>query len=1174
MSAERTLLAGIASVLTVAGSIAKVVDGPRVLLAKLGWDLPRGVDDIGLASLDMARVGTRLTTWTTLEADPEASTDDRAVALAELAEAVVQVLADLSDLRIQAPQDYLDRTGIKDEFLTRLFDLYLIQSAAVASRAVFDVAVLLGWFELRRYDADPAKMRVAHLRHVVHWDRVPMLVTDPSGLLREVYGWGTTTFDADALVTHLGSVLQHVSTEVRHRELPVIPLARLHGGTPPAHPPQRQLFLPLLGSAGTLGGEVGISIFGLPPTAAGATDAGVGLAPYAAGAATLRIPLSSNVSLGMSADADLGSGIALVLRPGRDPVLRTGLNLPQSGTGAAGARVQLDLTLAVPQGAAPLTMHPGGGAKIEAASVALAVSALVEDDGTDATLRLQVQGGRLTLTPEGLPFLEEALPTDGLVVEADVDLSWSHRNGVRLNGRAELKTNRAIGRRIGPVTLDVLEVGLATSDGGLAFTAAVSATVKLGPVGLVVEQIGVRSAITPGPGSLGSANLTVRPTPPSGIGVLIDAPVVVGGGYLRFDPQKREYSGMLELQIAEKIAVKGIGLLTTRMPDGGKGYSLVVIIFVEGFAPIQLGLGFALTGIGGLLAINRTFDEETLRAGLKNHTLDSVMFPKDPIRNAPQILSNLNKVFPPANGHHLFGPMVQIAWGTPPLITADLAVVLEFGARLRLLILAQVVAILPKRENDLVRLQMDAIGVLDFDQGTASLDATLHDSRLLKKYVLTGDMAMRLKWESSPSFALAVGGLHPAFNPPPNFPKLERIAINLAAGDNPRLRCEAYFALTSNTVQFGARAELYAAASGFCIQGETGFDVLIQFDPFYFLADFYAQLQLKRGSTNLFKVRVEGALAGPRPLHIKAKATFEILWWDYSIRIDKTLVGGEKPAPPEPVEVLPRLKEALGNPGNWISQLPDGQRPMVTLRANPGAATDVLLHPLGTLTVKQGVVPLNFDISRFGQAAPAGARRFTISSVSLGGQKETPQPVKDFFAPAQFIEMSDDEKLSRPSFEPMAAGVSIGSDEFVFSADAGDWLELKAIEFETWILDKETNVARRSDPQDQDLYKLSLELLGKQARFGAAGNSDLRRTGKAKYRTTRVAHTVAKEGWSIVATDDLTVQPVPGIEAGKPASYSEAAQALRKLKQENPAKAAGWKILRRSELRLSELSDG
>ena len=200
--------------------------------------------------------------------------------------------------------------------------------------------------------------------------------------------------------------------------------------------------------------------------------------------------------------------------------------------------------------------------------------------------------------------------------------------------------------------------------------------------------------------------------------------------------------------------------------------------------------------------------------------------------------------------------------------------------------------------------------------------------------------------------------------------------------------------------------------------------MLIQFDPFSFLAEFHAQLQLKRGSTNLFKVRVEGSLAGPRPLHLKGKATFEILWWDVSIRVDKTLVEGEKPPLPEPIDVLPRLKEALGNPGNWVGQLPAGQRPMVTLREKPGAATDVLLHPLGTLTVKQSVVPLNLDISRFGQAAPAGARRFTISSVSLGGQSQTTRAVKDFFAPAQFFEMSDDEKLSRPSFEPMAAGVS------------------------------------------------------------------------------------------------------------------------------------------------------
>ncbi|MCM3874150.1 MAG: hypothetical protein ND895_25970, partial [Pyrinomonadaceae bacterium] len=1022
VSAERTLLAGIASALTIAGSITKAVNGPRVLLAKLGWDLPPGVDDIGLAGLDMARVGTRLTAWSDLAGDPEASTADQAIALAELADAVIEVLDDLSDLRFQAPQDYLDRTRIKDEFLTRVLDLYLIQSTAIASPPVFDIAALLGWFELQRHEADPASFQVKHLRHVVHWDRVPKLFTDPTGLLQETYGWGTATFDSDAFVVRVGGVLQHVAAEVRHRKLPDIPLARLHGGTVPQHRPQIQLFLPLLGSSGPLTGEVGISVFGLPPTASGGVDGGLGLAPYAEGATTLRLTLSSTLSIGMSATADLGSGLALVFRPGTEPVLRTGLNKAQAGTSDAGAEVKLDLTFAVPKGVAPITLLEIGGSKVEAKSVGLAVSALVDNNGTDATVRLQLLGGRLTLKPDGLPFLETAA-TDGLVVQADVDLSWSHRNGVRLGGRAELKTSLTIGRQIGPVTIDVLEIGLATTDGGVALTAALNASVKIGPVRLVVDGIGVRAAVIPGPGSLGSADLTIRPTPPRGIGIEVNAPMVVGGGFLKFEPEKGEYSGVLQLEIAEKIAVKAIGLLNTRMPDGSKGYSLVLIIFVEGFTPIQLGLGFSLTGIGGLLGINRTFDEEALRAGLKNHTLDSVMFPKDPSRNAPQIISNLSRVFPAAKGSHLFGPMVQISWGTPALITAELAVVLEIGKRLRLLVLAQIAAILPKRENDLVRLQLDAVGVIDFDQGTAALDATLYDSRLLKKFALTGDMAMRLKWEGSPSFALAVGGLHPAFNPPANFPKLERIAINLCAGDNPRLRCESYFALTSNTVQFGARAELYAAAAGFSIHGDIGYDVLIQFDPFAFVAEFHAQLQLKRGSTNLFKVRVEGSLSGPRPLHIKAKATFEILWWDVTVRVDKTLVSGERPPGPAPIEVLPRLQEALRNPANWVSQLPGGQRQLVTLRTQVGAGTEVLLHPLGTLTVKQNVVPLNLEITRFGQAAPAGARQFRISSVSLGGENQTTETVKEFFAPAEYFEMSDDEKLSRPSFEAMTAGV-------------------------------------------------------------------------------------------------------------------------------------------------------
>ena len=126
----------------------------------------------------------------------------------------------------------------------------------------------------------------------------------------------------------------------------------------------------------------------------------------------------------------------------------------------------------------------------------------------------------------------------------------------------------------------------------------------------------------------------------------------------------------------------------------------------------------------------------------------------------------------------------------------------------------------------------------------------LVDSRLAHKFALTGAMALRARWGSGRARASCwrSAGFNPRFAPPADLPQLERIAIALASGNNPRLTCEAYFAITSNTVQFGARAQLYAAAYGFSVEGDVGFDVLIQIAPLHFIADFHASVQLKRGS--------------------------------------------------------------------------------------------------------------------------------------------------------------------------------------------------------------------------------------------------------------------------------------------------------------------------------------
>jgi hypothetical protein len=140
------------------------------------------------------------------------------------------------------------------------------------------------------------------------------------------------------------------------------------------------------------------------------------------------------------------------------------------------------------------------------------------------------------------------------------------------------------------------------------------------------------------------------------------------------------------------------------MPDGRPGYSLLIFITADGFKPIPLGFGFVLQSIGGMVGVNRTFDQEVLKAGLKTDTLSTLLFPRDPVANAPALIQALARAFPAQRGSMLLGLLARIMWFTPTLVQLDLA-------------------LLPSRDNGLIRLNLDALGVLDFDAGTLATDA-------------------------------------------------------------------------------------------------------------------------------------------------------------------------------------------------------------------------------------------------------------------------------------------------------------------------------------------------------------------------------------------------------------------------------------------------------------------
>ena len=659
-------------------------------------------------------------------------------------------------------------------------------------------------------------------------------------------------------------------------------------------------------------------------------------------------------------------------------------------------------------------------------------------------------------------------------------------------GDADLNRVTPVGKTFGPARVQFLSLALTPkSDSGeakLTLGASIAADITLGPVTASFDKAGfaLTADFAKPDGNLSLFDLDFGFQPPTAIGLDIDAKVVHGGGFLDLDREHSQYAGALHLEIEGFASLSALGLLNTNIPGGG--FSLLVIITADGFKPIPIGFGFMLAGIGGLLGIHRTVNEDAVQAGVRANTLNAVLAPKDLIRNAPQYLSVIREFFPVARDHYLFGLIAQITWGTPTLVTINLALILELGVRTRFLIMGQVLAILPRKDLDLVRLQMNIFGGVDFDQRRAFLDAVLFDSRLVDRFVITGEMRLRLSWGGQPFFALSVGGLHPAFTPPPGLERMQRAAIVLADSDDLKIRCDSYFAITSNTVQFGAHAELFARKSKFSVSGQAGYDVLIQFDPFHFVASLYASLQLKAGSTSLFKVSFAGELSGPRPLNVKGKATFEIWWIDFTVSFNVTLVSGQKPPLPAPVDVGALLRTALADAASWTAVMPGTSERLVSLREGPAGA--VRIHPLSTLTVKQGVVPLNVPISRFGNARPVGGpQEFRIQQIVVGSASfTTPDVVRDHFAPAQFRDLSDDDKLSSPSFELLPAGVSVGSN----AADCGTPVPAAA-DFEDIVIPSPPEAPRTTTT-------IGFTLANRFAEWSAVGISDASRLGAIRYR--------------------------------------------------------------------------
>jgi hypothetical protein len=84
-----------------------------------------------------------------------------------------------------------------------------------------------------------------------------------------------------------------------------------------------------------------------------------------------------------------------------------------------------------------------------------------------------------------------------------------------------------------------------------------------------------------------------------------------------------------------------------------------------------------------------------------------------------------------------------------------------------------------------------------------------------------------------------------------------------------------------------------------------------------------------------------------------------------------------------------------------------------------------VLHPVGTLRVSQRAVPLDLVLDKDGNQTPSDAKHFHLD-VSPGGLARN-QDLQEPFAPAQFRNFSDADKLSQAAYTPQNSGVELAA---------------------------------------------------------------------------------------------------------------------------------------------------
>lgn len=633
---------------------------------------------------------------------------------------------------------------------------------------------------------------------------------------------------------------------------------------------------------------------------------------------------------------------------------------------------------------------------------------------------------------------------DDPTMKISTSLLYDMQNGLKIDGGAKFHLDFDISKlEIGPVKFDKLSVDLGNlsgSFGDLGMTLGSTFALDFSCLTMSFENLGISFDINflKPDGSLGDYDFSGSFKFPDGIGISIETPVVKGAGLISYDKSEGTLFSALSLEVLKKFTVGCIVDADLGVKDGHY-FSLVALISTSFSPGIPLGMGFSLNGVGGCLGLNRMYDADAVSGGVRSGVFGSVFFVDNVMNHLTEMKTAVKQFFPEKKKQFFLGVLCKICF--EPVVTCEFGLLIQAPNPMSI----GIVGALKVRVGDtnLIKINVYFFGEIDFDKGLR-FDASIVDSEIVGMK-LEGDMAFRLFWGGPyKGFGLSIGGFHPAYKPEEGLkfaPNMRRLSLKLNY-EIVKIKLETYLAVTSNSFQIGARLDLQVGWKKFGLIGYAGFDALFVFKPFRFSFALEAGVAVMVGSAKLFSVDLALSVEGPAKWRVKGKAYFTVLF--IPVKCKFSLAWGKDPEEERRATIavwkdvlLPELLRDT----NWITSS--------AKQNNDGKEDDapMTLQPNDTFSFNQNAVPLDYSMKYCNDALPADYTSFRLKKVSIIADKEEfsleTSCLNNDFAPSLYKELSNEERLSNPSYESVTSGFEAKDNNAVsvMSFDGNDFVE-------------------------------------------------------------------------------------------------------------------------------------